>query len=245
MRIGTSSPIKVNIASGLKVLPGYINYDNSIWLLMVPFRRLLRPVFPRWSWIERSERFYEAKKRAPLFYHDCTKSLPFPDISVDEINCTHFLEHVYRSEAVAIVKDYHRVLKEGGKLLIEVPDLEKYIHQYLEADLKNKRADQFIEKTLLTLRERPGLFMKALQFFGFFSRHRWLYDEDSLTALVKECGFVDVTSEKVGGESIMITATKRARGLMEEPTCSITDKARLIPASLRKQRSASVERQRE
>ena len=207
MRVGTS-PLKINIASGIYVLPGYINFDNNIYLLLVPFRRLLRHMLSQ-ARVELIENFHEAKEKAPLFYRDCTKSLNLPDCSVDEINCSHFLEHVYRSEAVAIVKDFHRVLKEGGKLLINVPDLEKYIYQYIEADGNRKRADQFIERTLLTVSERPSLLRTVWHLlFKLSPRHHWLYDADSMTALVKECGFINVSSEKVPTESIMITATK-------------------------------------
>ena len=200
-------PLKINIASGVYVLPGYINYDNSINLLLVPLRGVLRYVLSR-PRVKGIESFYEAKKKADLFYRDCTKPLNFPDNSVDEIYCSHFLEHVYRSEAVSIVKDFYRVLKKGGKLVIIVPDLEEYISQYLKADDEHKRADQFIEKTLLTHSARPSCKEVIKHFLRLGPNHKWLYDAGSMSAIVKECGFGDVNSEKVPEESVKITAVK-------------------------------------
>ena len=200
-------PLRINIASGIYVLPGYINYDNSINLLLVPLRGILRYVLSR-PRMEGIESFYEAKKKADLFYRDCTKPLNFPDNSVDEIYCSHFLEHVYRSEAVSIVKDFYRVVKKSGKLVIIVPDLEEYISQYLEADNKQKRADQFIQKTLLIDSARPSFKEVIKHFLRLGPNHKWLYDADSMSTIVKECGFGDANSEKVPEESVKITAVK-------------------------------------
>jgi predicted SAM-dependent methyltransferase len=202
-----TSPARINIASGAHVLPGYINFDNSIYLLLVPLRRVLHH-FVSSQRAEQIERFYQAKKRASLFYRDCTKPLDLPDNSINEVYCSHFLEHVYKGEASAIVKDFYRVLKKGGKLIIVVPDLEKYIAQYLQSEANHKRADDFIKKTLLSVEERPSLWKTIVQFFRYSPNHKWLYDEGSITALVKECGFVSVTSSKEWEESLRITAVR-------------------------------------
>lgn len=45
--------------------------------------------------------------------------LPFPSDSVDEIYCSHILEHLWEWEN--LVLDCHRMLKPGGLLTIRVP----------------------------------------------------------------------------------------------------------------------------
>jgi predicted SAM-dependent methyltransferase len=49
--------------------------------------------------------------------------LPWPDNSVEEIWCSHALEHVLKKKVVPTLKEFHRVLQPGGLLVLEVPDL--------------------------------------------------------------------------------------------------------------------------
>ena len=49
--------------------------------------------------------------------------LPYKDNSVDEIYCSHVLEHVAKLEVIPTLKEWHRVLKPQGKLILRVPDL--------------------------------------------------------------------------------------------------------------------------
>ena len=45
---------------------------------------------------------------------DLTKRLPFDDGSVDAVYSSHLFEHIYYSDAEAILQECHRVLKPGG-----------------------------------------------------------------------------------------------------------------------------------
>jgi SAM-dependent methyltransferase len=47
------------------------------------------------------------------------EKLPFKDNSVDEIWCCHVLEHLINP--LDVIKEFHRVLKCGGKVVIQVP----------------------------------------------------------------------------------------------------------------------------
>lgn len=52
--------------------------------------------------------------------------LPFKDDSADEILAIHIIEHVYRWEATdKVLPEWKRVLRPGGKLVIECPDVLK------------------------------------------------------------------------------------------------------------------------
>jgi len=55
--------------------------------------------------------------------HDLTIPLPFPENSVDEIVASDLLEHFSMSKTNQVLKDWIRVLKVGGLLVIRVPDL--------------------------------------------------------------------------------------------------------------------------
>lgn len=46
---------------------------------------------------------------------------PWDDESVDEVNCSHFLEHLDAAERIHFANELHRVLKKGAKASIVTP----------------------------------------------------------------------------------------------------------------------------
>ncbi len=62
----------------------------------------------------------------------------FENSSVQAIYASHVLEHFYYSlnnELITTLKEWHRVLKPGGQLLISVPDLKTLCWLYLNPNL--------------------------------------------------------------------------------------------------------------
>jgi predicted SAM-dependent methyltransferase len=62
--------------------------------------------------------FVEANIQATMW------DIPLPDGTVDEIYSNNSLEHVSKKEVVPTLREWHRLLKQDGKLLLIVPDLE-------------------------------------------------------------------------------------------------------------------------
>lgn len=60
------------------------------------------------------------------------KCLPFEDNSVDGIIAEHVLEHTIKQEHEYILFEWKRVLKDGGKLYVEVPDFDMCLKNYLD-----------------------------------------------------------------------------------------------------------------
>lgn len=58
---------------------------------------------------------------------DFTDLSGWEDNSVDKVNICHALEHVCYTDAIKTLKEIYRVLKPGGDIEVEVPDLEKVI----------------------------------------------------------------------------------------------------------------------
>lgn len=58
--------------------------------------------------------------------------MPFEDNYADEVMAIHVVEHFYVWEVPEVLSEWIRVLKPGGVLIIEVPDLQKTI-DYLAA----------------------------------------------------------------------------------------------------------------
>ena len=86
---------KLNLGCGDKILPGYINVD-------VAESRL---------------------EKKPDVLCDLHKLTPFENDSVDEILSVHVVEHFWRWEVVDILKEWTRVLKPGGAMILECPNL--------------------------------------------------------------------------------------------------------------------------
>ena len=64
--------------------------------------------------------------------HDMTDfPYPFNDNSIEEIRSVESLEHVSFKLTEKIIKEWYRMLKEGGKLYIQVPDAGKAMEYYV------------------------------------------------------------------------------------------------------------------
>ena len=53
------------------------------------------------------------------------RKLPYPDEQAEEIAAIHVFEHFWPNEAFDVLKEWHRVLKKGGKLVLELPCMDK------------------------------------------------------------------------------------------------------------------------
>lgn len=62
------------------------------------------------------------------------RSLPmFADDSVEEIFLSAVYEHLYRGERREAIREWHRVLRPGGKLAISfIPDFDVYVRAFVE-----------------------------------------------------------------------------------------------------------------
>lgn len=59
-------------------------------------------------------------------------AIPLPDKSCQEIMAIHLFEHLLPWEAEGVLKEWHRLLKPGGKLVLEMPDLKKCCENVLK-----------------------------------------------------------------------------------------------------------------
>lgn len=78
--------------------------------------------------------FYD--KRANIIM-DITK-LDFDDNSVVEILASHVFEHLNPYHVESILKDWIRVLKPGGKLIMEMPDIEQLCKRFVTASKQER-----------------------------------------------------------------------------------------------------------
>lgn len=86
--------LKVNLGSGNAPLPGFLNVDAL-------------PGAPGVDLVA-----------------DISKPLPLEGGTADLVYASHVLEHFPHGETVALLRDWRRLLRPGGRLMVAVPDLD-------------------------------------------------------------------------------------------------------------------------
>lgn len=209
--------IWLNVASSTYTLPGFVNYDNHVFLWLSRLPAALTNPLPK-KHRDYIAAYRKAAKVGQLLIHDCRKRLPLPDNAADHILCSHFLEHVFPDECSQVLRDFHRVLKPGATLHVIVPDLAVQAETYLKRRRAREKgaADAFVKEMLLTTEKRGSTRYRVLEGLGAFGlQHRWMYDKDTITDKVVEAGFALVetndtpsTSFREGDDSVHVVARK-------------------------------------
>lgn len=109
-----------------------------------------------------------------LDYKDITK-LEFEDNSVDLIYASHVLEYFDRQEAVSLLKEWNRVLKNNGILRLAVPDFYAMTQLYF---LDNYPLDTFL-----------GPLFGKMKMGDQTIYHKTTYDWNSLCEILTKVGF--------------------------------------------------------
>ncbi len=158
---GHSSTVKkLNLGCGDKILPGYINVD------VVDSRRGFKPDV----------------------ICDLHRLTPFEDASVDEILSVHVIEHFWRWEVLDVLREWVRVLKPGGAMILECPNLLAAAAELLEDPEGRSGPGPEGQRTMWVLYGDPA-------WKDPYMIHRWAYTPASLADLMREAGLVNVRQE--------------------------------------------------
>ena len=170
--------VKVNLGSGLRVAPDWINVDGSLSALIAHFPTPLQEVTYRFTSMQEfySQAEYIAiLKNNTFVFHNLAYGVPFPDHSVDYFYASHLLEHLFKAEAERLLQDVLRALKKQGRIRIGVTDLEHAFKLYGRG-AKEQALNLF--------------FLPAGS--GFLGRHEYMYDFDLLAASLERTGFTQI-----------------------------------------------------
>ena len=153
------NPVRLNLGCGTRVLDDWINVD----------------LVPRGG-----RNFQSIKGKTPDVISDI-RNLDFDDDYADEAMAIHVVEHFYIWEVDDVLKEWVRVLKTGGKLIIEVPDLEKVVLYISEGSTHPSF-------TLWPLYGDPSEKDPLMV-------HKWCYTASSLGKMMKHVGLKNVERE--------------------------------------------------
>lgn len=129
-----------------------------------------------------------------VLYGDIVKGLPVNENSCDGIYCSHILEHLSLQDFRQAIKNSFKILKKDGIFRCVVPDLEFMARSYINVlDRGEQLASlNFINNTLLGVKERQKGLKGLLNTFWGNSHHLWMWDSKSLSAELKNAGFTQI-----------------------------------------------------
>lgn len=152
--------IRLNLGCGDKILPGYINVDV-------------------------------AEVRAghrPDVLCDLRELKPFANASVDEILAVHVVEHFWRWEVVAILREWARTLKPGGRMILECPNLISACAEFLRDPDNASGPGPEGQRSMWVFYGDP-------RWQDPLMVHRWGYTPRSLAMVMAEAGLVNLRQE--------------------------------------------------
>jgi len=163
---------RVNVGCGPQPLPGWINLEVS---------------------------------PAPnVYFWDCRRRLPFSDNAVSAIYSEHAFEHLdLETEAKPFLEECRRCLRPGGVIRLVVPDAGAYIALYGE------QWDLLAAKRWLKRVENgwqdywsDNIYSTQMQLINWVFRqdyeHKYAYDEETLTLVLRQAGFSKVIRQSYG-----------------------------------------------
>jgi ubiquinone/menaquinone biosynthesis C-methylase UbiE len=117
--------------------------------------------------------------------------LPWPDNSAVTIESHHVIEHIPHRNIEQTLTEWHRVLKPDGALILECPNFDLAVQQYLSGN----------ESRLLNI-------FGQQRYYG--DAHLYGYNPTRLMRLLKEIGFYD-----------LIEASPKSSQSLDEPSFRI------------------------
>lgn len=153
-------PIKLNLGCGDKILDGYINVD------IVDQRAGMKPDVNC----------------------DLRKLTPFPDDYADEILSVHVVEHFWRWEVLSVLQEWVRVLKPGGKMILECPNLISACEEVLKNPNRASLPGPEGQRSMWVLYGDPTWEDPLMV-------HRWAYTPNSLAQVMFQAGLIDLAQE--------------------------------------------------
>ena len=155
-----AQPRRLNLGCGNKILPGYINVD------VAPARAGTRPDV----------------------ICDLRDLAKFEDDSVDEVLSVHVIEHFWRWEIDELLREWARVLKPGGRMVIECPNLKAACEAFLASPDERAGPGHEGETTMWAFYGDPSWEDPLMC-------HRWGYTPGSLGEVMERAGLVNVAQE--------------------------------------------------
>ena len=131
---------------------------------------------------------------------DIKDKLPFQDHVVEVIEAYEVVEHFSKQEIDRMIEEWKRLLIDGGRVRISVPDLEAL----------SKQLDQVSE-------ENKKMIIEDMYGMGGYQTHKWGYTKNTLEKLFADHLFTHIQvvqgelSERAGEPKLILEAIYESR----------------------------------
>jgi predicted SAM-dependent methyltransferase len=188
------SVIKLNVGCGKTVPDGWVNIDKSPSVLLSNLPRI-RSALRRVGVLTPEQ---AAGIPAGVIHANVTKRIPLQDAGADYVYSSHMIEHLSRWECLRFAQECKRVLRTGGVLRLATPDLQLMAREYLSRSSPfngsaRTPADAFCMEYRAYSNSQLKPVKNAIRKLVGADYHQWLYDHESLSALLRDAGFIDIT----------------------------------------------------
>jgi predicted SAM-dependent methyltransferase len=131
---------------------------------------------------------------------DVREGLPIPDKVVKFVFSEHFFEHIdYPISAKRVISEFGRIIKDGGCVILGVPDTKLVINSYHDRDKKFYKKAMSIWYSKRNILNDFNTYIDLLNFHmrdqddsSKYSPHMWSYDFEKLQSLFLNVGFSNV-----------------------------------------------------
>lgn len=120
---------------------------------------------------------------------DVTRRFPFPDASFDLVFSEHMIEHVPFADARHMLAECRRIMRPGGGIRIATPDLAKITGLYSSPASAEAAAYLAWSRARHSISGPGGDRCHVINSLFYGHGHRFLYDEETLAAVLLEAGF--------------------------------------------------------
>jgi SAM-dependent methyltransferase len=184
--------MKLHLGCGGKYLNGYINIDIDIpghYLAedrpdLVKQNRVTLETYYDPKITREDIQNYQIPKQevvADMFADILSLDLPlhFADNSLEEIRMMQVFEHLSYKEGEKLLLIFYKLLKPGGKVHLDIPDLQQTAKRFVNA--KTKKDKDWFRRLLYGSQRNP---------FGF---HKAMYTKESIKELLENCDFTNIS----------------------------------------------------
>ena len=140
----------------------------------------------------------------PDLVHDITTPLPYDDQSAEELLAEDLLEHFDKYVRYLVFYEWTRVLKVGGKIILQVPDFKTILLRYFKFGY-----DNFVDFIF-----GENLWESKI-YIGHFGNHKWGYSQKTLKEFVSVFGIETANIRRVG-LNIRLEGIKRRHVTLNE-----------------------------
>ena len=126
--------------------------------------------------------------RGADIYRDLRNGIPLKNNTVNIIYTSHLLEHIPYSQLISFLNECLRVLKDGGRLSVCVPNARNYIEAYIE-QRHFGNSDNFYKPAVVD----TGSFIDQVNYMAYMAgEHCYMFDEENLVNTLRKVGFTSV-----------------------------------------------------